>query len=314
MAKVLVTGGAGFVGSHVAERLLADGHAVTALDDLSTGAWSNLDGAGGELTRVEADVRDLPRLTALMHDARFDAVVHLAAWASVVASIERPVAAYTINVGGTLNVLEAARTTGTRRVVFASSTAVYGRAPHIPTHEGSALQPVSPYAAHKAAGEFLCAAYRAAYGLETLALRYFNVYGRRQTPNSPYAGVVAIFARRLSAGETITVHGDGAQTRDFIHVSDVAAVTARAATGPDPGGEPINVGSGSQTTLLTLLSTLQAELGVQAPIVFGPERVGDVRYSQADITRLRERLGYVPQVELRQGLADLLDCTGQFGR
>ncbi|MFN8558517.1 MAG: NAD-dependent epimerase/dehydratase family protein [Dehalococcoidia bacterium] len=309
MARVLVTGGAGFIGSHTVERLLREGHAVTALDNLVSGAWENLAQARGDLTRVESDVCDANRLADLTLRGRFDAIVHLAAWASIIASVERPVEAHAANVGGTLAMLEAARLAGVRRVVFASSAAVYGRTPPLPTPEDSPYQPVSPYAAHKAEGELLCSAYRSAYGLETVILRCFNVYGSRQPHDSPYSGVVAVLLHRLAAGQTITVHGDGEQTRDFIHVSDVVEAMVRAALGSDPGPGAINVATGAGTSVLGLLTTVRAVLHADAAIVFGPARPGDVRHSRADIARLCERLGFTAQRDLAAGLRETIGIT-----
>jgi UDP-glucose 4-epimerase len=306
MVRVLVTGAAGFIGSHTVERLLAAGHAVTALDNLSTGHWSNLPIASESLTRIEADVRDGDRMLAILRDERHDAVIHLAAVASVVASIERPAEVYDINTTGTLNVLEACRVAAVRRIVFASSTSIYGRTPPVPTGEDVSPAPASPYAASKAASEMFCMAYRESFGLESVILRYFNVYGPRQPADSPYSGVVAAFARRLAAGEPVTVHGDGEQTRDFIHVSDVAAINLRAALGADPGGSPLNAGSGVQTSILGVLGGLCAALGVQAEIVYGPERPGDVRHSQARISRLVSSLEYRPAVSLQDGLRTIV--------
>lgn len=312
MARVLVTGGAGFIGSHTVERLLKDGHAVVVVDNLSSGTWANLAATGGAAECVELDVRDAPALTALVRSTGVAAIIHLAAWASVSASLAQPPEAHAINVVGTLNVLEAARLAGVRRVVLASSTAVYGAAPPIPTSEDCPLQPASPYAAHKAAAEMLCTAYRAAFGLETVILRYFNVYGRRQPADSPYGGVVANFAHNLAVGRPVRVDGDGSQTRDFIHVSDVAAITARAAVGPDPGEGAINVGSGRQTSIIELLEAMQLVLGRTGTITSSPTRPGDVSRSQADIRRLRARLQYQPRVDLRTGLEDLLaSCQPQ---
>ncbi|MBI2760615.1 MAG: SDR family NAD(P)-dependent oxidoreductase [Chloroflexi bacterium] len=306
MAHVLVTGGAGFIGSHTVERLLHDGHRVTALDNLSTGTWANLRAAAGSVECIEADVRDAAALAALVRASRFDAIIHLAAWSSVAASLEHPAETHAINVGGCLNVLEAAREGGVGRVVVASSAAVYGRSPVLPSAETALPQPMSPYAAHKAECELLCSAYRVSYGLEGVPLRYFNVYGRRQPAGSPYSGFVAIAAHRLASGEPIAIHGDGEQSRDFIHVSDVAAVNVRAALGPDPGDGPINVAGGTQTSIMALLAALRTILRADAAIRFGPERTGDVRHSRADITRLRDRLGYTPRASLEEGLRELL--------
>lgn len=309
MARVLVTGGAGFIGSHTVERLVHLGHTVAALDNLESGSWANLSAVEGGCERIEADVRDGAALAAIMARGRYDAVIHLAARASVVASIERPVETHALNVGGTLNVLEAARRAEVRRVVLASSTAVYGRTPPLPTPEEAPPRPASPYAAHKAEAELLCAAYRETFGLEALPLRYFNVYGPRQPADSPYAGVVAGFMRRLASGTPITIDGDGEQTRDFIHVTDVAAVNARAALDADPGGGAINVGSGVETSVLGLLSALQVILRADATIRFGPPRPADVRRSCAAIDALRERLGYSPAIALADGLRDLVTAA-----
>lgn len=306
MARLLVTGGAGFIGSHTVELLAREGHTVTALDNLSSGSWHNLAAVASGVERVEADVRDAARLARTVQDGRYDAIIHLAAWASVTASIARPVEAHAINVGGTLNVLEAARAGGVGRVVVASSTAVYGRTPSLPTREDAPLRPVSPYAAHKAEAEMLCAAYRAVFGVAAVPLRYFNVYGRRQPADSPYSGIVAVLARRLAAGETVTILGDGEQTRDFIHVSDVAAINLRAALGPDPGEGALNVGSGGQTSVLALLAAMRAVLRADAAVTFGAERPGDVRHSRADIMRLRGWLGHPPRTALDEGLRELL--------
>jgi nucleoside-diphosphate-sugar epimerase len=209
-------------------------------------------------------------------------------------------------VGGTLNVLEAARAAGVRRVVLASSTAVYGPMPPLPTAEETPPSPATPYAAHKAGAEMLCAAYRATFGMETVSLRYFNVYGTRQPADSPYAGVIAIFARRLTCGLPVTLHGTGEQTRDFIHVSDVAEITLRAATGADPGAGAINAGTGAETSIRDLLEGFRAALGGRVIVQPATARTGDVMRSCAEITRLRVRMGYVPRTSLAEGLAGLL--------
>jgi UDP-glucose 4-epimerase len=305
MASVLVTGGAGFIGSHTVERLLAAGHAVTALDNVCSGAWQNLRDAG-DAERIELDVRDAERLASLTRARRFDAMIHLAAQVSVPLSVQQPALSHAVNVTGTVNVLEAARTGGVRRVVLASSAAVYGQTPDVAVSECAPVRPSSPYAAQKAAAELLCGAYRHAYGIETVTLRYFNVYGQRQRADSSYAGVVPAFAAGLRAGRTLTVHGDGEQTRDLIHVSDVAALNLLAALGPDPGGEPVNAGTGIATSVLGVLNLLRSLLRVDAALSFAPERTGDVRHSCADIGRMQEVFGYTPRVALRDGLADML--------
>ena len=305
MSNILVTGAAGFIGSHTAERLLRAGHHVTALDNLEMGTWDNLAAVKAHVECVLADVRDCDALQRICADRRFDAVIHLAAWTSPPASIDHPLATHATNVTGTLNVLEAVRCSGVRRLVVASSASVYGVSPPLPCHEDALPRPASPYAAQKAECELLCQAYRAVWEIETVPLRYFNVFGRRQPAGSPYSGFVAIAADHISRGQAITVFGDGEQTRDFIHVSDVAAANERAATGADPGAGPINIARGEQVSLLTLISTLRAILRADATLRFTTTRPGDVRHSVADVTRMHTHLG-AAQTSLRDGLRNLV--------
>ncbi|HZQ35880.1 MAG TPA: NAD-dependent epimerase/dehydratase family protein [Dehalococcoidia bacterium] len=303
--RIVVTGGAGFIGSHCVELLAAGGHDLLVLDDLSSGSLDNLARAGSRVRFTRLDVRDAAALGTSFAAFRPHAVLHLAAIASVVRSVEDPAATFAVNLGGTLHALEAARVAGARRFVFASSAAVYGLEPALPSHESDPLRPVSPYAAHKAAGELLCASYRAAFGLETVPLRFFNVFGARQRPDSPYSGVISLFVEALASGGSATILGDGEQTRDFIAVGDVAAAVAAALCGPDPGGDPINLGRGESLSVRRLYSLIAQALGAADAPAFGPERAGDVRHSRAAIEALRHRLCVTPVVPVHEAIAEL---------
>ncbi len=301
---VLVTGGAGFIGSHLVEALAADGLEVRAVDNLSSGRAENLAGARGRVDLIVGDIGSPEQLAAAMSGVRI--VVHLAALVSVADSVARPSENYEINVLGTVNVLEAARAAGARRVVLASSAAVYGNDPALPKREDMAPAPVSPYAAAKLADEYIARVHAELYGLETVALRFFNVYGPRQDPSSPYSGVISRFTDALVRGEAPRVFGDGLQTRDFIFVRDVVAAIRLAATSPAVGrGEVFNVGTGRASSLMDVLGALASVAGRSTPPVFEPPRPGDVRHSVADISRIRERLGFAPSVALADGLAEL---------
>jgi UDP-glucose 4-epimerase len=303
--RIAITGGAGFIGSHCVDLLAAAGHELLVLDDLSSGSLENLAQAGPRARFALLDVRDAGALVAAMRSFRPEAVLHLAAISSVVRSVEDPAGTFAVNLGGTLHTLEAARASGARRFVFASSAAVYGPEPALPSRECDPLRPVSPYAAHKAAGELLCASYRAAFGLETVPLRFFNVFGERQRADSPYSGVISRFVEALASRGVATILGDGEQTRDFIAVRDVAAAVAAALCGPDPGGEPINVGRGESLSVRRLYRLVAQALGVADSPVFGPARPGDVRHSRACIDAMRERLGVSPAIPLAEALAEL---------
>jgi UDP-glucose 4-epimerase len=301
--KCLVTGGAGFIGSHLVEALALSGAAVRVLDDFSTGHRENLTGLAANVALVEGDIRDGALGRRVME--RVDVVFHLAAMASVAPSISDPLACNDVNVAGTLNVLTAARDAGVRRVVFASSAAVYGPDPGVPTAETAPFAPLSPYAASKAAGELYCRVFAKLYGVETVSLRLFNVYGPRQDPASEYSGVVSRFLERLRAGQPPIVHGDGEQTRDFVFVQDVVSAFVLAGGAPGIGGEAFNVGSGAAATINELAETL-AGFAVRGRVlrpIHHSERAGDVRHSRADITKARQVLGYAPTMGLTDGLA-----------
>lgn len=304
-AHCLVTGGAGFIGSHLVDALKAAGARVRVLDNFSTGKWENLP-AGVEI--VEGDVRDRDAVERAMRGITH--VFHLAAIASVAASIEDPLTTDEVNVRGTLHVLEAARAAKVRRVVFASSAAVYGEPEVVPVHERMAARPASPYAVSKLAGEAYCCAAFTTYGVETVPLRYFNVYGPRQDPRSPYSGVISLFAAAVREGRAPTIFGDGHQTRDFVYVADVVHANLLAATAPrELCGIPYNCGTGQQTSLRELLSVLEDLCGKRIEAQFAPPRAGDVRHSCADITAIRRALGFSPRVPLREGLRALLSSA-----
>lgn len=303
--RVVVTGGAGFIGSHTVELLVRGDHQVLVLDNLSEGNLDNLARVHARITLAVLDIRDRDACIETLAGWKPDAVVHLAAVASVVRSITEPAYVHEVNLDGTFNMLEAARLAETRRFVFASSAAVYGPEPALPSAETDAVDPVSPYAAQKAAGELVGRVYRSTWGLETVSLRFFNVFGPRQRPDSPYSGVISTFASELRNRGRASITGDGEQTRDFIYVADVARTLAAAATGADPGPGPINVAGGESLTIRRLYSLLAERLGVPDEPAFLPPRAGDVRHSLARVERLARGLRVHAQTPLEQGL-DLL--------
>jgi len=298
MGRCLVTGGAGFIGSHLVDALIATGKTVRVLDDLSTGQPENLP-AAVDLQR--GCITDSSAVTRAVEGC--DVVYHLAALASVAKSVEDPLASHAVCATGTLNVLDAARRVGVRRVVYAASASAYGGASDpAGQDEETPLVALSPYAAAKLAGEFYCQAFAATYGLETVRLRFFNVFGPRQRADSPYSGVIAIFAAALAAGKTPTIFGDGQQSRDFVFVSDVAAALQQAAQTPGVSGNVYNVGRGASVTLLELVATLNRVLGTSITPAHGPPRAGDIRHSRAKIDRIRQDLGFEAKVSFEEGL------------
>jgi UDP-glucose 4-epimerase len=304
--RLLVTGGAGFIGSHLVERLLADGHSVRVLDDFSTGRRENLAFAKPRtpVEVVTGDIRDARSLADAV--AGMEGVFHEAALVSIPRSVDAPELSCDINALGTARVLDAARRAGVRRVVFASSAAVYGETTTVPVSERAPTAPVSPYGLDKLYTEQLAALQHALHGLSVVPLRYFNVFGPRQDPSSPYSGVISIFVARLLAGAPITLHGDGEQTRDFVYVADVVEANMRAMFGSYAGPSPLNVGGGTRTTLNALLAMLGEILGVTPTITRSSPRVGDVRHSGADITAIQTALGYTPRWTTRAGLEALI--------
>jgi nucleoside-diphosphate-sugar epimerase len=296
----LVTGGGGFIGSHLVSRLLSEGHEVRVLDNFSTGHLANLDGLSGEVEIVEGDIQSYERAS---HATRgCDVVFHQAALPSVPRSVQDPLTSTASNVTGTINVLLAARDAGVRRVVYASSSSVYGANPDLPKHEGMTTLPISPYAVAKLAGEGYCRAFGEVYGLETVAIRYFNVFGPRQDPRSQYAAVVPNFIAAMLCGERPTIHGDGEQSRDFTYVENVVNANLLAANATDVAGRVYNVACGERVTLNELFSELKGLLGSDVEPVYGEARMGDVRHSLADVSAAQRDFGYAPSVTLREGL------------
>lgn len=305
--RILVTGGAGFIGSHTVDALLREGTNVWVLDDLSTGSMRNLR-AWKNHPKFHFIKKSSVQFKALELSVRkVDAVVHLAAAVSPYLSVKRPEVVNMVNVSGTLDVLRASVKNKIERLVFASSSSVYGNQSVLPISEDNPLRPVTPYGASKVSGEKYCEAYFQTYGLSTISLRYFNVYGERQRAN-PYSGVIAIFARHISKGSTLSIYGDGEQTRDFIHVSDVVKANLQALRTTKGAGEAFNVGTGKATTIDELYSLMSKLLGkTHVQPLKSKDRPGDIRHSYANINKTRDVLGFEPKIELIKGLKLLTD-------
>ncbi len=298
--KFLVTGGAGFIGSHIVSALVARGDEVTVLDNLLTGRRENLEHLGDQVSFVEASVLDREKLEQALQGV--EVVYHQAALASVPWSVKKPLDTNAVCVTGTVNVLDAARQAGVRRVVFAGSSSAYGDLPMTSKRETDLPSLLSPYAAAKLAGEAYCQAFTATYGLETVVLRYFNVFGPRQDPQSEYSAVIPIFVSKMVKGEQPTVYGDGKQSRDFVYVENVVQCNLAAADAADAVGRSINVATGQQLTLLQLIKAINEALDTQIKPIFAEARAGDVRESLADIGLARKVLDYEPQVDFDEGL------------
>jgi len=304
--SVLVTGGAGFIGSHLVPRLLELGHSVTVLDNLSTGKLESLD-----------DVLDHPKFVFQRGDIRdktipnevfdkIDSVIHLAALIDTSASVADPIQNHEVNVNGTFNMLHAAIKHNVKKFVFASSTAVYGDAKTLPLQENIALHPISPYAASKVAGEAYCSAFASCFGLETIVLRFFNIYGLR-SENNPYSGVITKFLQKIIKGEVLTIDGDGEQTRDFIHVSDIIKAVILTLEHEGLKGEVFNVCTGVPTSINQLATTLKTVTGKNPNVKYGPARLGDIRSSYGDLAKAKENLGFRATVDLAKGLQILFE-------
>jgi len=304
MATVLVTGGAGFIGSHLVGALVARGDKVRVLDDFSTGHRRNLASWSGDIDLIEGDCAN-PAAAARAVDG-VEVVFHQAAVPSVPRSVADPVGTDRAKVGWTVTMLEAARRAGVRRFVFAASSAAYGETPSLPKVETMLPRPLSPYAAQKLAGEHYCRIFFESHGLETVALRYFNVFGARQDPASDYAAVIPRFATAISAGTPVTLYGDGLQSRDFTPVTDVVRANLLASSSPQAVGQVINVARGERMTLLELVAALGRAAGRIPEVRHLPPRAGDVRHSLADIGRARELLGFEPTRDLDGALRDVL--------
>jgi nucleoside-diphosphate-sugar epimerase len=296
--KALVTGGAGFIGSNLALALVARGHDVRLLDNFSTGHRANLEPLDAEV--VEGDLRSYERVAAAVGGV--EVVFHQGALPSVPRSIQDPLTSTAVNVEGTLNVILAARDAGVRRVVFASSSSVYGDAPGMPRRESQPLSPLAPYAVSKLAAEQYCMVANRVYGVETVALRYFNVFGERQDPLSGYAAVIPKFIRMMLDDQRPTIFGDGQTSRDFTHVENVVEANLAAAVEPAAAGRVMNIAVGSSHTLNELVSQLQGLVDTELEPEYGPQRPGDVSESLADISLARELLGYEPRIEFEEGL------------
>jgi nucleoside-diphosphate-sugar epimerase len=308
MSSYLVTGGAGFIGSHLAEELLRRGQRVRIVDSLITGKRENL----AHLPEVEFLRGDLADLDVARRAVEgMDYVLHQAAIPSVPRSVSDPITSNRANVDATLNTLVAARDAGVRRVVYAASSSAYGNTPTLPKHEEMPTVPLSPYALQKLVGEEYMRLFSELYGLETVSIRYFNVFGPRQDPSSPYSGVISLFIRALVEGRQPIVHGDGEQTRDFTYVANVVDGVLRACEAPDVSGTVINVATGGRISLNDLLRTLRAILGSDVAAVHEEPRAGDVRDSQADITRARRLLQYEPHVSFEDGLCRTVEWFRQ---
>jgi len=305
MRKVLVTGGAGFIGSNLVETLVKRGDRVRVLDNFSTGHHRNLAAIEGDVEVIEGDVQD-PQAAADAAEG-VDCIFHQAALASVPMSVERPLDTNEACVTGTVNLLNEARKAGVRRVVYAASSSAYGDQPSVSKRETDLPATLSPYAAAKLAGEYYCQAFYHTYGLETVGIRYFNVFGPRQDPNSPYSAVIPIFITKLLQGESPTIHGDGYQSRDFTFVENVVHGNLLAADSAKGVGQTINVANGRSTTLLDLLEQLNELLGTNIEPNHTDPRPGDVRDSLADISRARELLGYDPPISFEEGLTRSID-------
>jgi UDP-glucose 4-epimerase len=297
----LVTGGGGFIGSHLVDRLLELGHAVRVLDNFSTGHRANLRRTLADIELIEGDLRDPDTVRRAIQGVEI--VLHQGALPSVPRSVNDPRTTNAVNVEGTLNVLLAARDAGVRRVVVASSSSVYGDTPTLPKVESMPPTPRSPYAISKLAAEQYTCAFSTLYGLETVALRYFNVFGPRQDPTSQYAGVIALFCTAALQGRAYTVQGDGLQSRDFTYVENAVQANLLAATAPDVAGQVFNIACGERITLRDMIAILNRLAGRDLPVEYGPPRAGDVRHSLADIGRAKQLLGYAPTIDVAEGLA-----------
>jgi nucleoside-diphosphate-sugar epimerase len=315
MEKMAVTGGAGFIGSNLAEHLLDRDYSVVVVDNLSTGREQNLSGwserAGSRFQFLKIDINETDELRQAFHGVSY--VFHLAAIPSVVRSVENPAATQSSNINGTLSVLTAARDAGVKRVIAASSSSIYGDDPNLPKKEDRLGRCLSPYALSKFVTEEYCRLFYDLYGLETVALRYFNVFGPRQDPGSEYAAVIPRFSTRMLAGKSPVVYGDGEQTRDFTFISNVIEANLKAATHPDAAGEAFNIGCGTRTSLNQLIEKLNGLLVSRLKPINEPARKGDVRHSVADVNKAKRIMGFVPSTTLEVGLQRVLEWYRKAG-
>jgi len=304
MASYLVTGGAGFIGSHLVEELVRRGHHVRVVDSLITGKRKNLDHVSG-VEFVEGDLADVTVAARAVEGITY--VLHQAALPSVPRSVMDPITSNRANIDASVNILVAARDAGVKRLVYAGSSSAYGNTPTLPKHEEMPTNPLSPYALQKLVAEQYAQMFTRLYGFETVTIRYFNVFGPRQDPGSPYSGVISLFATALLEGRQPTIYGDGEQTRDFTYVANVVDGVLRAAEAPGVSGHVINVATGNRISLNALLRTMNEIVGTKLEPIYQEPRAGDVRDSQADISKAKKLLGYTPVVSLQEGLKKTLD-------
>jgi UDP-glucose 4-epimerase len=306
MTKYIVTGGAGFIGSMLVRALLERGDAqVGVIDNFLTGHEANLEEVRDRVEIHRADIRRFEEIAPLVRGA--GTVFHLAAIPSVPRSIADPVPSHETNIDGTFHLLRACAEGGVRRVFYAASSSAYGDTEVLPKVETMTPRPKSPYALQKLVGEYYASVFASCFALETVSVRYFNVYGPRQDPSSPYSGVISVFMRALIERRSPTIHGDGEQSRDLTYVEDVADLTLKAASAPGVSGRVFNGGNGSRYTLNQVWETLQKMEGVEIPAIYGPPRAGDVRHSQADTTAATRDLGHAPRFSLEEGLRRTLE-------
>lgn len=305
MASYLVTGGAGFIGSNIVERLLQDGEDVKVLDNFSTGKKENLEPFNQGFELIHADITDMDSVKKAVSD--IDYVIHVAAQRSVPLSIDDPVGCNNNNINGTLNILLASRNTGVKRVVFVSSSSVYGNQDVFPQSEALLPCPISPYAVSKLAGEYYCSAFYTVYGLETVSLRYFNVFGPRQDPESQYANVIPLFINAALRDKTVEVHGDGLQSRDFNYISDTVRATLLAVKAPQAAGHSFNVGHGKTYSIMDLVREIGEIAGKPLRYIHTEPRKGDPRCTMADTSKAKSLLGYTAEVEFGEGLQKTWD-------
>jgi UDP-glucose 4-epimerase len=298
--RCLVTGGAGFIGSNLVRALLERGHFVRVLDNFATGKLENLGPFLPRIEWIEGDLRSYHIVSKVTRD--IDIIFHQGALGSVPRSIRDPLTTNQVNVEGTLNVLDAAKRNGVRRVVFASSASTYGNQDVMPLREDMSAQPLSPYGVSKLAGESYCRSFSEVYGLETVSLRYFNVFGPAQLGRTPYTGAIAIFVTSLIDRKPITLHGDGEQTKDFTYVDNVVQANLLAAERPGISGESFNIACGHTTSVIKVLHSLMDLVGHEVPVIHMPSREGDIQRSQADIQKAKTLLGYEPGVDVFEGL------------
>ena len=304
MTSYLVTGGAGFIGSHLTEELVRRGHRVRVADSLITGKKQNIQDIPG-VEFLQGDLADMPFAQRVVEG--IDYVLHQAAIPSVPRSVKDPVTSNRANIDASINILVAARDAGVKRLVYAGSSSAYGDTPTLPKREDMATNPLSPYALQKLVAEQYCQMFTRLYGFETVTIRYFNVFGPRQDPGSPYSGVISLFSTALLEGRRPTIYGDGGQTRDFTYVANVVDGVLRACEAAAASGEVINVATGGRISLNDLLATMNRALGTNIQPVYQEARVGDVRDSQADISKAQRLLGYTPIVPLDEGIAKTLE-------